>query len=183
MQALIAAGKVRYMAEKTEEKIFTIPLRDVFSPGNRPKRAKIATRLVREFLQKHTKTEEVKLGQSINKAIWARGIQKPPRKVRVHVLKQEKTVYAEIVGVDIKPASVEEVKKKQTKVVEKMKKIKEDRKERRKQTIQEEVKAEKGEKGSEDTAVKDNVSEIEEKTPETERPKEDHAMESKQLHH
>lgn len=164
-----------------EEKIFTIPLRDAFSPGNRPKRAKIAGRLVREFLQKHTKSDDIKVGQSINKAIWARGIQKPPRKLRVHVLKSDKTVYAELVGVDIKPPTTEEAKKKEGKITDKLRRIREGRKERKKETIQEELEAEKGKQGTETTEVKEKPSEIEEKKPEKERPHEDRSAEARKL--
>ncbi len=75
-------------AEKTEEKktlgkVYTIPLSDVY---NQPwsKRARKATRMVREFLQKHTK-KEVKIAGDVNEAIWARGMKHPPRKIRVNV--------------------------------------------------------------------------------------------------
>ena len=168
------------MAEKTEEQIFTIPLRDAFGPG-RSKRANVAGRIVREFLQKSTKTEDVKIGQSINKAVWARGIQKPPRSVRVHVRKVEKTVYAELVGVDIKSPTVEETKKKAEKVTDKIKRIREGRKERKKQSIQQELEAEKGAAGAETTVVKEKAAEIEEKKPEKERPKEERSAEARKM--
>jgi len=124
-----------------EEKIFTIPLREAFEL-ERQKRAKNASKIVRAFLIKHMKTEKINIGKSINEAIWKRGIYKPPRKVRVHVLKEEDKVYAELLGVEIKTPSKEELKKKEEKKKEKKEKIKEERKERRKKTIQEEIKEE-----------------------------------------
>lgn len=163
-----------------EEKIFTIPLRDVYSPGNRPKRANIAGRLVREFLKKHTKSDDIKIGNSINEAIWARSIQKPPHSVRVHVLKADKTVYAELVGVEIKLPSAEEAKKKAEKVTDKIKRIREGRKERKKETIQKELEADKGKSGSEITQVKEKASEIEEKEPEK-KPRADRSAEARKL--
>ncbi|MBU5557782.1 MAG: 50S ribosomal protein L31e [Candidatus Aenigmatarchaeota archaeon] len=168
------------MAEKTQEQIFTIPLRDAFGPG-RLKRANVATRIVRRFLQKSTKTKDVKLGQSINKAIWARGIQKPPRNVRVHILKVDKTVYAELVGVDIKPPTTEEVKKKEAKITDKIKRIRESRKERRKESIQKELEAEKVAPESKELEVKEKPSEIAEKKPEKERPHEERAAEARKM--
>jgi hypothetical protein len=88
------------------------------------------------------KTENIKIGRSINDSIWSGGIQNPPRKVRVHAIKEEDVVYAELLGVEIKTPSKEEVKKKKEKKEEKEKKIKEDRKERKKKTIQDEIKEE-----------------------------------------
>jgi large subunit ribosomal protein L31e len=124
-----------------EEKIFNIPLREAFEK-ERQKRARNASKIVRDFLIRHMKTEKIKIGKSINEAIWKRGINKPPRKVRVHVIKEEDVVYAEILGVEIKTPSKEEVKKKEEKKKEKKEKIKEERKERKKKTIQEEIQEE-----------------------------------------
>ena len=114
-----------------EEKIFTIPLREVFAKS-RVRRAEDASKLVRKFLIRHMKTENVKIGKSINEDIWKKGMQKPPRKVRVHAIKEEDTVYAELLGVEIKTPSKEELKKKEQKKKEKKEKIKEERKERKK---------------------------------------------------
>jgi large subunit ribosomal protein L31e len=124
-----------------EEKVFTIPLREAFEK-ERQKRARNASKIVREFLIRHMKSEKIKIGKSINETIWKRGIYKPPRRLRVHAIKEEDIVYAELLGVDIKTPSKEEVKKKEEKKKEKKEKIKEERKERRKKTIQEEIKEE-----------------------------------------
>ncbi len=69
--------------KKTLGKVYTIPLSDVY---NQPwsKRARKATRMVREFLQKHTE-KEVKIAGDVNEAIWTRGMKHPPRKIRVNV--------------------------------------------------------------------------------------------------
>ena len=124
------------MAEtKSEEKIFTIPFRKIFK-SDRMLRGKRAAHFVRAFLVRHMKVDEenVRIGKGINEAIWMRGIQKPPRRIKVHVLKNEVgTVFAELVGVDIKAPSKEELKKKAEKLAEKKKKIKEERKERKEQ--------------------------------------------------
>ncbi len=126
-----------------EEKIFTIPLRDVFKE-QRTDRAKRASNLVRSFLIRHMKSDKIKIGNSINKDIWKNGMQKPPRKIRIHAIKEEDVVYAELIGIDIVTPSKEELKKKEKKKKEKKEKIKEERKERRKKTIQEELEEELG---------------------------------------
>ncbi|NIM47057.1 MAG: hypothetical protein GTN40_02770 [Candidatus Aenigmarchaeota archaeon] len=150
-----------------EEKIFNIPLRDAFERP-RTRRAKIATNIVKNFLVRHMKSEKIKIGNSINQEIWKRGIQKPPRKIRIHALKEEDIVYAELLGVEIKTPSKEELKKKEEKKKEKKEKIKEERKERRKRTIQEEIEEE----------VKGKPKEIPEEKKE-EKPKEEPKKEEK----
>lgn len=121
-----------------DEKIFTIPLRDAYLKS-RKRRCKYASKIIREFLIRHMKSEDVKIGMGINNSVWARGIQKPPRRVRVHAVKDGETVYAELVGTDIKLPSKEQKKKKEEKTKVKEEKIKEDRKERKKKTLQEEI--------------------------------------------
>lgn len=143
-----------------EEKIFTIPLRGVFKE-QRSDRSKRASALVRTFLMRHMKTDKVKIGNSINKDLWKSGIQKSPRKIRIHVIKEDDVVYAELIGVDITTPSKEELKKKEEKKKKKKEKVKEERKERRKKTIQEELEEESGKK-----AKPKEVPKIEEKKEE-----------------
>ncbi len=92
------------------ERVYIIPLRRAFlSP--RTHRASKAIKVVREFLERHMKTEDIKLGKSINESVWARGIQKIPRKIRVHADKDENgIVYSEMMGVEIKFPKKEEAK-------------------------------------------------------------------------
>ncbi|MCQ2972106.1 MAG: 50S ribosomal protein L31e [archaeon] len=70
------------------ERIYTIPLRNV-KDVKRTIRAPRAMREVRNFLTKHMKAEEVKLDESINHAIWARGISKIPSKITVKAVKDD----------------------------------------------------------------------------------------------
>ncbi len=134
------------MAEKTEpkkdERIYVVPLRDAWRTP-RTRRAKAAATIVRAYLERHMKSDSVKIGTSINDLLWTRGIQKPPRRVRIHVLKQDGTVYSELVGVDIKPPTAADLKKRKEKKAEKEKRIKEERKERRKMTPEKEAQEEK----------------------------------------
>ncbi len=72
-----------------EERIYTIPLRDVINKSVRTKRAPRAIKKIREFIKRHMKVEEVKIENSINEKIWERGIEKPPARIRVKVIKEE----------------------------------------------------------------------------------------------
>jgi len=162
------------MADIKDEKIFTIPFRDIFLKSRR-RRAKLAIGVVRSFLVRHMKSEEVKIGASINKAVWARGIRKPPRKIKIHALKTAAGVYAELVGADIKPPTEEQMKKKTDKIAEKEQKLKEARKERKKMTLEKEVQEEKKETEKSREEIKQEKAEeaVPEKLSTTEeKPKE-----------
>jgi len=70
------------------ERIYVIPLRDA-KKAPRTKRSPKAIRLVREFIEKHMKSDEVFLDASVNENIWERGIQKIPPKIKVKATKEE----------------------------------------------------------------------------------------------
>ena len=70
------------------ERVYIIPLRDV-KRVPRTIRSPKAVRLVREFLKKHMKSEDIKLDSSVNEKIWERGIQKVPPKIKVKATKEE----------------------------------------------------------------------------------------------
>jgi len=87
--------------EIVEERIYTIPLREAWrSP--RKNRTPRARRLIRNFIQRHMKIglkvgleeEEEEEGRliisnEVNEWVWRRGIEKPPRKVRVRAVKDK----------------------------------------------------------------------------------------------
>ncbi len=75
----------------TEEFPFTISFSKVIygSKIPRKKRAPRAVKHVRDFVKRHAKVENVIIDQKVNQAIWSRGIQKPPRRIRVKVVKTE----------------------------------------------------------------------------------------------
>ena len=84
--------------EWVEEKVYTIPLgRAWISP--RKKRAPKAIRLVKAFVQRHMKlkleageeeeAERLVISDEVNRRIWSRGIEKPPRKIRVRAAKDK----------------------------------------------------------------------------------------------
>lgn len=83
------------------EKILTIPLREAYKKSER-KRSPYAARYVRAFVKKHTKADEIKLGNNLNEAIWARGLRKPARSVRVKIVMDGPVAKAELVGYEYK---------------------------------------------------------------------------------
>ncbi len=70
------------------ERVYIIPLRDV-KRVPRTIRSPKAVRLVREFLKKHMKSEDIKIDNLVNEKIWERGIQKVPPKIKVKATKEE----------------------------------------------------------------------------------------------
>lgn len=75
-----------------DERIYTIPLRDITNKSKSTKRAPRAIRKVREFLKRHTKSKVVKLDNSINEKIWKRSLNKIPARIRVKVVKEEENI-------------------------------------------------------------------------------------------
>jgi large subunit ribosomal protein L31e len=76
------------MAEKLQEHIYIIPLRDT-RRAPRWKRSNAAIKDIKKYLAKHMRSDEVKLDKSINEKVWERGSTKPPTKIRVRAMKME----------------------------------------------------------------------------------------------
>lgn len=72
--------------EIIDERIYVIPLAKA-RHGPRNKRAKKSIRYLREFMERHFKPESLIISQPVNEKIWSRGIQKPPRKIKVRATK------------------------------------------------------------------------------------------------
>ena len=128
-----------------KERTYNIPLRKEWQKvpvyGRTPK----AVRALRQFIQKHMKTEDLKIGKYLNKELWKNGNKHPPHKVSVTAKwieeKDSKYVKVELVG------APEEVKKEEKKkgLLDKFKGKKEEKKEEVKEEKKEEVKEEKKE--------------------------------------
>ncbi|MCX8154037.1 MAG: 50S ribosomal protein L31e [Candidatus Bathyarchaeota archaeon] len=84
-----------------EERIYTIPLVKALARPPK-KRAPRAMQLIKEFITRHMKlemsidAEEEKeelprliISNEVNERIWSRGIEKPPRKIRVRAAKDK----------------------------------------------------------------------------------------------
>jgi large subunit ribosomal protein L31e len=78
------------MADKSTEleRIYTIPLRRAHN-GTRSKRADRAVRDVREYLQRHMKSEEIWIDGEVNELIWSHGKFRIPSRIRIRATRFE----------------------------------------------------------------------------------------------
>ena len=73
--------------EIIDERIYTVPLRKAYWTGSRLRRANKSVRILKEFVERHMKPEELLIQPEVNEQIWARGIQSPPRRLRIRATK------------------------------------------------------------------------------------------------
>ena len=93
--------KVEADEDIVEERFYTIPLGKAWI-STRKKRAPRATRIVKSFVLKHMKVrteaedeeeaERLVIDNEVNEKLWSRGIEKPPRKIKVRVTKDKEGV-------------------------------------------------------------------------------------------
>jgi len=87
--------------EIVEERTYTIPLQKALVRPPK-KRAPRAIQMIKAFITKHMKLEvkvseeeeeeelpQLIISQEVNEKIWSRGIEKPPRKIRVRAAKDK----------------------------------------------------------------------------------------------
>jgi len=88
-----------------EERLYTIPLRRAWI-APRKKRAPRAMRIVKSFIQRHMKVEakaeageeeeeekgRLVISSEVNEKLWSKGIEKPPRNIRVRAVKDKEGV-------------------------------------------------------------------------------------------
>jgi large subunit ribosomal protein L31e len=129
--------KVMLMAKL--ERIYTVPLGDAYG-AVRNKRVPRAVKMLRAFIARHMKAdgERVLLSQGLNTYLWARSIQKPPKRVKVRLIKDEGAIRAYLAD-----EKVEEPKKPEKKE-EKAEAKKEEKKEAPKPESKKETKPETG---------------------------------------
>lgn len=81
------------------ERTYNVPLRKEYQKVPRWKRTKKAVTALRQFLQKHMKSDKVKLSKELNQELWKHGIKNPPHHVKVMVTKDEQgEVKADLFG-------------------------------------------------------------------------------------
>jgi large subunit ribosomal protein L31e len=92
-ESVSAAGKEEVDGEEeievVEEKTYTIPIAKLGYTTDRGHRAPRAVRDVKKYVSRHMKADEVSISNEINATIWARGINKPPRKIVVRAVKDK----------------------------------------------------------------------------------------------
>ena len=74
--------------EESITRVYTINLGKAWITPQH-KRTDRVVNMIREFAEKHMKSNEIKLDQDLNRQIWSRGKTNPPRKVRVKMVKEE----------------------------------------------------------------------------------------------
>ena len=87
------------MAEEKSEQIYTIPLDTEGYPHW--KKANMAVKVIKQYLSRHMKVDEdkIKINAPLNETVWAKGIRKPPRKIRVKATRiEDGVVEADLVG-------------------------------------------------------------------------------------
>jgi large subunit ribosomal protein L31e len=86
-----------------EEKIYTVPLGDAYDYV-RTKRVRRAVKIVQQFVARHSKVAEksVRVSNALNTVLWAKGIQKPPRRIKIKVVKEADVARAYLVDEQIK---------------------------------------------------------------------------------
>ncbi len=75
-------------SKRVEERIYTIPLGRAYA-SPRYRRAEKAISIVRGFVERHMKPSTMEIDPRVNEAIWRRGVEKPPRRLRVRLSKDE----------------------------------------------------------------------------------------------
>ena len=70
------------------ERVYTINLGKV-KLSQSQHRAVRAINMIREFARHHMKVEEIKIEEELAHQVWARGVRRPPRKIRVRMTKTD----------------------------------------------------------------------------------------------
>jgi len=88
------------------ERAYNIPLRKKYQRAPRWKRTNRAVKAIREFVMRHMKAKEVKIGKYANLMMWKHGGKNPPHHIKVNCIKDEDGV----VQVELAGAPVEKPK-------------------------------------------------------------------------
>jgi large subunit ribosomal protein L31e len=88
----VAEEAIEEEEEIIDERIYTVPLRKAYWTGSRLRRSNRAVRILKEFVERHMKPDELLIQPEVNEKIWARGIQKPPRRIRIRATKNSESV-------------------------------------------------------------------------------------------
>lgn len=76
------------MAKVALSRVYTVPLRDAWK-ASRKRRVERAINLLRSFAARHMKSDKIRISEEVNELIWERSIQKPPRRIKVVMEKDE----------------------------------------------------------------------------------------------
>lgn len=95
------------------ERIYTIPLGEAYE-CTRNTRGRRAVKMVQAFALRHMKAEDVRISEGVNSLILRDGIQKPPRRIKVRMVKgDDKVARVWLIGEEEKIKAAADAKKKQ----------------------------------------------------------------------
>jgi len=81
------------------ERVYNVPLRKKYQRAPRWKRTNRAVSALKEFVIKHMKSDNIKLGKYANLELWKHGIRNPPHHIKVNCKKNEEgLITVELVG-------------------------------------------------------------------------------------
>ena len=95
------------------ERIYTVPLGDAYA-ATRNTRVPKAIKILKAFAARHMKAEDeqrVVISEALNKHIWERSIQRPPRRVKVRLVKDDEAVRAYLADEKVEEKKKAEPKK------------------------------------------------------------------------
>lgn len=151
------------------ERVYNIPLRKKYQRAPRWKRTNRAVSALKEFVFKHMKAKEVKIGKHANLELWKHGGRNPPHHIKVNCKKNEE----DVVTVELVGAPEEKPKE------EKKKKPKKEKEEETEITVKDalggedaekkDIKEEKAEKAKE--IEKEEIKELKREHPKVHAPK------------
>jgi len=107
------------------ERTYNVPLRKEYRKAPNWKRTPKAVVALKEFLVRHMKSEDVRIGNDVNRLIWQHGIQNPPHHVKITAKKDDKGVVMVSLFGEPKKATTEQkkAKKETTKAAAKTPKV------------------------------------------------------------
>jgi|SRR3989344_8011959 len=100
------------------ERLYTIPLRKEFSKAPNYKRTSRAITAIRDFVKRHMKNENVKIGKHLNLEMWKHGRKNPPPRIKVKAVLEkvkDKDKEIEFVIVELPHIKIELPKKEKKK--------------------------------------------------------------------
>lgn len=96
-----------------EERIYNVSLSKIYMKGRHRERANRVMKFIRAFAKRHMKAPEDKIviGTDVNEYVWRNGIQKPPKRIRLRMMKdKDGTVMVTLEGQQAKKESFEKKK-------------------------------------------------------------------------
>ena len=174
------------MAKKKEEaskiileRNYNIPLRRETLKAPSYRKAKKAITAIREFVSRHMKSGDVKVGRYLNLKVWEHGIKNPPHHVRVTAAKDDKgKVFVELTDAPKPKAEEKKSAKKGEKVIKEA-----EFKEKPEEKLEKHVEESKEEQAEEAQKIeKEELKELQKEHPKHHAPKMPQMQKSQQVH-